>query len=147
MLKDLVRSLKRLLRIKHPILSKRRPVTRAGVFGVGMDGLPTGVSAEIVDFVSALPDVLGCHHAELKLFGSFLHNRAHAGSDIDLVVISDAFEGVPWQSRLSSLEKASIGLPRIAAVAVTPYELKSNSYPTVIRTIRASNAPPLWTTI
>jgi len=48
-------------------------------------------------------DVKPCH---IALFGSFLHGNYHAESDLDMIVISEAFEGRDDDQRIYMTMKA-----------------------------------------
>ena len=80
---------------------------------------------------------------EIRIFGSCARGLALAFSDVDLGVISDVFRDMPWAKRLDLLEPKEARLWRIAPVGITFDELRSYRYPSVIRTIRDSEAVTL----
>ena len=71
------------------------------------------------------------------LFGSCARSHARAGSDLDVAIVSAEFNGMSWERRIALLK---LGTPRleclINAVGLTPEELESFEYPTIIRSIR-----------
>jgi predicted nucleotidyltransferase len=65
----------------------------------------------------------GIHPAKLVLFGSYATGHFHEGSDIDVVVVSDDFNGKGYWERIDLLSAAihEVFAP-IEAVAVTQTE-------------------------
>jgi predicted nucleotidyltransferase len=73
-------------------------------------------------FGEALSD-LGVTAQKLILFGSFAQGTQQEGSDIDVVVISDAFAGMAHWDRIDLLSKAICKIwEPIEATAYTPEE-------------------------
>lgn len=70
---------------------------------------------------------LGKLRAELQpeaviLFGSRARGEAWKRSDYDFVIVSSAFEGVPWLERISRVVKLWDSLSAIDALPYTPKE-------------------------
>jgi len=65
----------------------------------------------------------GVRASKIVLFGSYATGRQHEGSDIDLVVVSDDFEGRSFWERICVLSDAIVELwEPIEAVAKTAKE-------------------------
>ncbi|HPD16762.1 MAG TPA: nucleotidyltransferase domain-containing protein [Planctomycetota bacterium] len=65
----------------------------------------------------------GVEAPRIVLFGSWANGTAHPGSDIDLVVISETFQGKGYWERIDILTDAVYELfEPIEAVAFTPEE-------------------------
>jgi uncharacterized protein len=70
---------------------------------------------------------------EVILFGSHLEGNATEESDIDVMVISDSFQGMDMDRRLNLLYKASSQVePDIHPWGFTPKELKAASHLTLL---------------
>ena len=80
-------------------------------------------------FISEL-ERRGIKVAEAYLFGSWARGDWLVDSDVDIVIISPDFRGVPWLQRLELLAKveASLNLPLpIDALPYTPEEVEASS--------------------
>ena len=71
-----------------------------------------------------------CH---IALFGSFLHGNNHKESDLDMIVISDAFEGISYDQRIYMIMKAEKEVRKRYVVPMdillkTPQEYDSQKY-------------------
>ncbi len=65
------------------------------------------------------------HPSRIVLFGSHASGQAGEGSDIDLLVVSEAFEGKGYWERIDLLSAAIYDVfEPIEAVALTPEELE-----------------------
>ncbi|MEJ5259745.1 MAG: nucleotidyltransferase domain-containing protein [Anaerohalosphaeraceae bacterium] len=83
------------------------------------------VLAVISDFQKALQEV-GIKPQKIILFGSYASGRQREDSDIDLVVISEDFEGKGYWERIELLSSAIYKVFKpIEAVAMTPQEWQS----------------------
>jgi predicted nucleotidyltransferase len=68
----------------------------------------------------------GIKAPRIILFGSWATGKAHAGSDIDLAVISQSFEGKTYWERIDALTAAVYEVfEPIEAIALTPTEWES----------------------
>jgi hypothetical protein len=101
--------------------------------------VPSPIEGEISTFIALLSEAIG-GRLEIRLFGSWARDRAFSESNIDLAVISDAFNGMPWNTRVRMLAGVAQKLPRIACVGITFNELADNAYPSVIRSVRGQDA-------
>lgn len=74
---------------------------------------------------------------QVFLFGSTARGGALPFSDVDVAVISAAFEGVSWAERLKRLTKLHAFASPIAAIGVTEEEMKRglDAYPTILRSL------------
>ena len=72
------------------------------------------------------------------LFGSYAYGTPREGSDIDLVVLSSAFEGVPYPRRLERLSILAwrAGVGDIEALGYTPDEFEQASDLSLLGEIR-----------
>src|ERR1700752_948738 len=71
--------------------------------------------------------------AEVIIFGSYLEGNATEDSDIDVFVISDDFQKMVFENRLSVLDLAADGIrPIVQAWGHTSEELKSASHLTLL---------------
>ncbi|MBM3289983.1 MAG: nucleotidyltransferase domain-containing protein [Candidatus Hydrogenedentes bacterium] len=62
----------------------------------------------------------------IVLYGSFSRGNPHSGSDIDVVIVSPAFEGKPLWTRITMLADALCDVfEPIEAVGKTPQEWES----------------------
>ncbi len=80
-------------------------------------------------FISEL-ERRGVKVVEAYLFGSWARGDWLVDSDVDVVVVSPDFRGVPWLKRLELLAKveASLDLPlSIDALPYTPEEVEASS--------------------
>jgi len=78
----------------------------------------------ILDFIKAVENQ-GIKVEECYLFGSQARNEAGADSDIDLILVSSDFAGVPAWRRWEILGKAVAQVMEpIEALAFTPEEIK-----------------------
>ena len=110
------------------------------------DGVSDDVWGFLVRFLTALearPEpCFRRFHAHL--FGSCARSHARAGSDLDVAIVSAEFNGMSWERRIALLKR---GTPRleclINAVGLTPEELESFDYPTIIRSIR-NEGKKIW---
>ena len=70
------------------------------------------------------------HIDRLILFGSWAKGTQQEGSDIDVVIVSNDFNGKDYWTRINILSEAiyQVFAP-IQAVAMTPQEWKSNESP------------------
>ncbi len=83
------------------------------------------VLAVISDFQKTLQEV-GIKPQKIILFGSYASGRQREDSDIDLVVISEDFEGKGYWERIELLSAAIYKIFKpIEAVAMTPQEWQS----------------------
>jgi predicted nucleotidyltransferase len=98
-------------------------------------------TAQKVDaYFRCLDPWLHSQRFEVRLFGSHARGHAFAFSDIDVAVISDIFQGMPWNKRLELLKPKGVRGQRISALGITFHEFKSHRYPSVIRTIRGPHS-------
>jgi len=56
------------------------------------------------------------------LFGSRARGDHLVDSDVDLVVVSDAFDGVPWHERIHALQRLWRGAHTLECLPYTPAE-------------------------
>jgi uncharacterized protein len=71
----------------------------------------------------------GVRIAAIYLYGSYAHGSAHEGSDIDLVIVSQDFEGMNIRERLELLGLASARiLEPIQAYGLTPEEVEKHEF-------------------
>jgi predicted nucleotidyltransferase len=105
-----------------------------------MPNVPESVRAEIIAYSNLLRSKLCDQPFEVRLFGSYARGRAFAGSDVDVAVLSDGFQRLPWGARMKLLQTEGARFQKIAPVGITFSELQFNRYPTIIRTIRGPNS-------
>ena len=55
---------------------------------------------EIITYMQKVLIKQGVSPCQIALFGSFLHGNNHAESDLDMIVISEAFEGKDYDQRI-----------------------------------------------
>ena len=55
---------------------------------------------EIITYMQHVLINQGVKPCQIAIFGSFLHGNNHAESDLDMIVISDAFEGKDLDQRI-----------------------------------------------
>ena len=55
---------------------------------------------EIITYMQKVLIKQGVSPCHIALFGSFLHGNNHAESDLDMIVISEAFEGKDYDQRI-----------------------------------------------
>ena len=85
------------------------------------------VLAIISDFRNALESA-GVKPKKILLFGSFATGNYRSDSDIDLIVISEDFEGKSYWERIDLLSDAIYEVFQpIEAIAMTPRELEEDS--------------------
>ena len=72
------------------------------------------------------------------LYGSYAYGNPHDWSDIDLVVLSPAFRGVPYPKRLERLAVLAwrAGVGDIEALGYTPEEFKTASRLSLLGEVR-----------
>lgn len=63
--------------------------------------------------------------SEVWLFGSRVRGDALAESDLDVVVVSTAFEGVPWPDRASRVLLAARAAAPLEVLCYTPEEFRA----------------------
>ena len=77
---------------------------------------------------------------EIRLFGSYQHQRPHAQSDLDFAVISKDFVGMDPYISLKILNRAKMGIDSIIEpIALTPKELASPDVGTIAFEIAANS--------
>jgi predicted nucleotidyltransferase len=106
--------------------------------------VPSPIEDDVETFIALVSEAIGDGRLEIRLFGSWARNRAFAGSNIDLAVISDAFNGIPWNARVRMLAGVAQKLPRIACVGITFDELVDYDYPSIIRSVRGQDAKIIY---
>ncbi len=75
----------------------------------------------IVDRYIANLQTRGIHVQQVVLFGSYAHNRAREGSDIDLAIIAPQFARLNLRERYETLGFANMSLREpIQAIGYTP---------------------------
>ena len=86
--------------------------------------LPEDVRRRIERAVEVIRSVAA--DARVLLFGSFARGDWLEESDIDLLVISDAFGGMSYLERLARIKRALLenGLPRVHVIPLTRGELE-----------------------
>ena len=73
-------------------------------------------------------EAMNIHCDKILIFGSYAHNRASEGSDIDLVVISDDWKTYSTRERLEILGVAAARiLAPVQAVGFTAQEIKNKT--------------------
>ena len=74
----------------------------------------------------------GIRLSEMILFGSYATGNFHEGSDIDLIVISEDFEGMEYWDRINVLALAICDVfEPIEAIAKTPQEWLTQQSPLI----------------
>ena len=85
----------------------------------------------VLDIISQFRNALeakGTRVSRLILFGSYASGNAREGSDIDLVVVSEDFEGKGFWERIDVLSDAIYEVFQpIEAIALTPSEWEEGS--------------------
>ena len=76
----------------------------------------------LIDFVEKIDAEIGV--AQVLLFGSTAKGERHENSDVDLIVVSDGFEGMPQPKRLGFLQHRWRYREDLEAFAYTPGEFK-----------------------
>ena len=86
---------------------------------------------EIKQIINRYKDALrklGVHADKIILYGSYARGKQHAGSDIDLVVVSDDFQKMNLRERLEILGIAAARIMKpIEAKGYTAEEIKRPS--------------------
>ena len=87
----------------------------------------------ISDFAKAL-EFQNIKPKQIILFGSYASGQQQEDSDIDLVVISDDFEGKDYWQRIDILSAAIYKVFKpIEAIAITPEEWQNSNSPIIDR--------------
>jgi predicted nucleotidyltransferase len=76
----------------------------------------------LTDFIEKLDAEIGVD--QVLLFGSTAKGERHESSDVDLIVVSEAFEGMPQLKRLGFLQHRWRYREDLEAFAYTPSEFK-----------------------
>ena len=97
---------------------------------------------ELEQFCARISNTLAWRPIELLVFGSAARGRSYAFSDIDVAVVSDFFEGIPWEIRLKHLAKYIDPGSAISPVGVTSEELTrgQSANPSILRSIHPPHA-------
>jgi len=100
--------------------------------------LPAKVSKAIEDFVAKVAELYP--DARIYLFGSYARGTWLEDSDVDIVVVSGAFEGIPFWERGARLRRlASLEVP-FQIFAYTPEELEE----ALRRSVAIQDASEYW---
>ncbi|MDR0796712.1 MAG: nucleotidyltransferase domain-containing protein [Tannerella sp.] len=88
---------------------------------------------EIIGHVHKSLQKHGVKPCHIALFGSFLHGNYHAESDLDMIVISEAFEGIDDDQRIYMTVKAENEVRKRYVVPMdillkTPEEYQNQKY-------------------
>ena len=89
------------------------------------------VKREVLKIVNFLEDRLkehGLHNARLIVFGSHATGQAHKGSDIDIAIVSDEFEGKDIFERAKMTQDAEILTVRTYRVPLDIVTLSTREY-------------------
>ncbi len=90
-------------------------------------GATVKVRDEVVDLfiTSALPTIVERLQPELVLvFGSRVRGEAHAGSDLDVIVVAQAFADIPFLKRMPMLLRLARFPRHIDFLCYTPEEFE-----------------------
>ena len=97
---------------------------------------------ELEKFATHIWNQVSWHPIKLLVFGSAARGRSFAFSDIDVAVLSNVFEKMPWEIRLDHLETYLDPGSPISPVGVTSEELNRGplASPSILRSIRPQQA-------
>ena len=83
----------------------------------------------VIDDYGRAVEEQGIHIAKMILYGSYARGDSHEGSDIDLIVVSDDFEGKGLKRRIRILGNAVVKVWKpVEAVAMTTGEWDREDY-------------------
>ena len=100
-------------------------------------------AAAIIPDLMTVYEIIGQMHKSLQrngvkpchiaLFGSFLHGNNHSESDMDIIIISDSFEGIDISERINMTLNAQREIRKRYVVPMdillkTPREYESQKY-------------------
>jgi predicted nucleotidyltransferase len=91
-------------------------------------GFRVRTDEEVMDIAQRFGSLLQTFldRVEIRLFGSYQHQRPNAQSDLDFAVVSKDFQGIDPYISLKLLNRAKMGIDSIIEpVALTPKELAS----------------------
>lgn len=78
---------------------------------------------------------------EIRLFGSYLHNKPTVQSDLDFAVVSKDFVGIDPYISLKILNRAKMGVDSIIEpIALTPKELSDPQVGTIAFEVASNNS-------
>jgi len=88
---------------------------------------------EIIGYMHTTLQKHGVKPCHIALFGSFLHGNNHKESDLDMIVISESFEGKDLSERIYMIIKAESEVRKRYIVPMdillkTPQEYDSQKY-------------------
>ena len=88
---------------------------------------------EIINCMHATLQKYGVKPCHIALFGSFLHGNNHNESDMDIIIISEAFEGIDLSERINMTLKAEYEVRKQYVVPMdillkTPEEYHHHNY-------------------
>jgi uncharacterized protein len=103
------------------------------------------IANEIAGIVNSYRNALenmGIQVERIFLYGSYAKNKAHEGSDIDLVVISPEFENMRLLERMETLGIAAgqIGEP-VQAYGFTSKEIEAGLIPSFLKEVLKKAMP------
>lgn len=90
-----------------------------------LEGMPREVYRTLMKFVERMRSELG--DCEVYVYGSYVKDTWVRGSDLDVVVVSDGFKGIPFMKRLDLMNRVSWELgeePHVEAIPLTREELE-----------------------
>jgi len=88
---------------------------------------------EIILYMHTVLQKHGVKPCQIALFGSFLHGNYHAESDLDMIIISESFEGKDLSARIYMTMNAEIEVRKRYIVPMdillkTPQEYNSQRF-------------------
>jgi hypothetical protein len=87
--------------------------------------MPSKVWSKVEEALNKLAGKLAETHdsVEIYLFGSFAKGEWLEDSDIDIIVVSESFEGIPMPERINMIRKLAAKDLAFEILAYTPKEL------------------------
>lgn len=96
--------------------------------------MPSKVLSEVEEALSWLAKKLEETYGsvEVYLFGSFARGDWLEDSDVDIIVVSDKFEGKPMPERVNAIRKLAPESMAFEILAYTPKELKEATTKSIV---------------
>ena len=102
---------------------------------LGLSERLSGLPRRVREILEEIPTLIRERYvdAEIFLFGSYARGDWLRDSDIDLIVVSEGFEGVPWPERVGAIRNLLPSDVGFDILAYTPREFEEAKERSLIR--------------